>query len=111
VEKTLSGVMGEQSYEEGELIDSNPELGLEKACSQEGEGNLKLTQQSYVEGDVAVGMETEGEELVDYEDEPMNTEKFEMANLERNIEERAKRLMDNQAIKIPVAEDTSDNGN
>jgi hypothetical protein len=111
MEKTVSGVMGEQSYEEGELIDSNSELGLEKVCSQEGEGNLNLTQQSYVVGDVAVGMETKGEELVDYEDEPMNTENFEMANLERSIEERAKRFMDNQAIKIPVAEDTSDNSN
>jgi hypothetical protein len=110
MENTLSGVMGEQNHEEGELIDSNPELGLEKGCSQEEEKNLNL-QQSYVEGDTAVDMETEGEELVDYEEEPMNTEKFEMANLERNIEERAKRLLDNQAIKIPLAEDTSDNDN
>jgi hypothetical protein len=111
MKKTSSGVMDEQNHEEGELIDSNPELGLEKGCSQEGEKDLNLTQQSYVEGDAAVDMEMEGEELVDYEEEPMNTEKFEMANLERNIEERAKRLLDNQAIKIPVAEDTSDNGN
>lgn len=107
----MSGARGEQNHEEDELIDSNPDLGFEKGYSQEDEKNLNLTQQSSVAGDTAMDLEIEGEELVDYEEEPMNTEKVEMANLEKSIEERAKKLLENQDIKTPLAEDTSDNGN
>jgi hypothetical protein len=46
-------------------------------------------------------MDTEGEELLDYEEEPLSTEITEMANLEKTIEEMGAKLIKEQAINIP----------
>jgi hypothetical protein len=42
------------------------------------------------------------EELVDYDEDPVITEKIEMAELEKKIESRAQTLIDKPAINIPV---------
>jgi hypothetical protein len=70
-----AGGGGEQIYEEGELIDSGSGNFDGKGQTQEGEKTLVLTQQSSIFENVVTDMETEGEELVDYEEEPINKEK------------------------------------
>jgi hypothetical protein len=82
--------------EEGELIDSG------SGAMAEGEQCLdKCTQQSSVFDNNVTDMDTEGEELLDYEEEPISTEITEMANLEKTIEVRAAKLIKEQAINIP----------
>jgi hypothetical protein len=61
----------------------------------------KSTQQSSVFDNTVVDMDTEGEELLDCEEEPLNTELTEMANLEKCIEEWVAKLIKEQAINIP----------
>jgi hypothetical protein len=68
----------------------------------EGEQCLdKSTQQSSVFDNNVADMDTEGEELLDYEEEPLSTEITEMANLEKTIEEMGAKLIKEQAINIP----------
>jgi hypothetical protein len=100
-----------QTYEEGELIDPDSGISAEKKNIQEMVKTLILTQLSSVFDSTAMDLETEGEELVDYEEEPVSKEKAEMANLEKCIEERAIELLEDQAIRIPPLGDSSDNGN
>jgi hypothetical protein len=90
----------EHTHEEGELIDSTSECRGEK--EREIVKTPMLTQQSSVPDSIAAEMETEGEELVDYEEEPTSNEMTEMANLEKSMEERANKLLEDQAIKIPL---------
>jgi hypothetical protein len=90
----------EQTHEEGELIESISGCRGEK--EQEIVKTPVLTQQSFVLDITVADMETEGEELVDYEEEPTSNELTEMANLEKSIEERANKLLEDQAIKIPL---------
>jgi hypothetical protein len=68
---------------------------------EDTEKNLTSTQQSSVHNITMADMDTEGEELLDYEEEPVNTEVVAMANLEKSIEERAAKLLKEQAINIP----------
>jgi hypothetical protein len=68
---------------------------------EDTEKNLTSTQQSSVPNVTMADMDTEGEELLDYEEEPVNTEVVAMANLEKSIEERAAKLLKEQAINIP----------
>lgn len=42
------------------------------------------------------------EELVDYDEDPAIAEKLEMAELEKKVENRAKKLMDSAAIIVPA---------
>lgn len=94
----------EHTHEEGELIDSISGCGGDKEHMQEETKTPTLTQQSSVPDSNAVDMETKGEELVDYDEEPASIEMIEMANLEKCMEERPNKLLEDQAIKIPPLE-------
>jgi hypothetical protein len=99
------GLVDDHIMEEGELIDSLSGSTTERKTIEDQEKTPILTQQSFILARAlnATDMETEAEEMVDYKDEPANIEMAEMANLERSIEARASKLLEEQAIKIPLA--------
>jgi hypothetical protein len=100
------GLVDDHVMEEGELIDSlsGP---VERKTIEDHEKMPILTQQSSILARNATDMDTEAEEMVDYDDEPANSEMAEMANLERSIEARASKLLEEQAIKIPLTAEGS----
>jgi hypothetical protein len=68
------------------------------------ETQMDLTQQSSngVEGNEDEGYD---EELLDYGDDPTTLEHAQMADIERKVEERAAKLLDDKVVTLPGAKD------
>jgi hypothetical protein len=65
--------------------------------------NITLTQQSAMEASTEEGGgELSEEELIDYDEDPMITEKLEMAEIGKRVEIRIDNLMKESAINIKV---------
>jgi hypothetical protein len=101
------GVTTEQAGEEGELIESQPDAEAESESYKDE--NLSTQQSSIMAGGTS-NIEVDEDELLDYEDEdePLQNELSEMATLEENVEKRASKLLEEQAIKLPTLDNSKE---
>jgi hypothetical protein len=83
----LAGEEGRKTGGEEEPIQT--QQSSTAACEGEGKGKGE-------------GEDMCEEELVDYDEDPAIAEKLEMAELEKKVENRAKKLMDSAAIIVPA---------
>jgi hypothetical protein len=80
-------------FEQGEIEDS-------QIMEREGDDQPDLTQQSS-NGVETKENEREDEELLDYEEDPALLEQAQMADLERNLEARATKLIEDMVVTLP----------